>query len=66
MKASVNGTPRDLPGGITVGELLEMLGSARAGIAVAHNDRVVRRSNYDNDRVQEGDCIEIITAVAGG
>lgn len=66
MKATVNGTPRELPDEMTVGALLVMLGSARAGIAVALNERVVRRSDYDNDRVREGDRIEIITAVAGG
>jgi sulfur carrier protein len=66
VKATVNGTPRDLPGEITVGALLEMLGSARAGIAVARNEQVVRRSDYDSDCVCEGDRIEIITAVAGG
>lgn len=66
MKATVNGTSRDLPDEMTFGALLEMLGSGRSGIAVARNDRVVRRSDYDSDRVREGDRIEIITAVAGG
>ena len=66
MNATVNGTPRDLPDEMTVGALIEMLGSARAGIAVARNERVVRRCDYDSDLVLEGDRIEIITAVAGG
>ena len=66
MKATINGRPRDLPGEITVAALLEMLGSARTGVAVARNERVVRRGDYDSDRVREGDRIEIITAVAGG
>jgi sulfur carrier protein len=66
VKATVNGTPRDLPGEMTVGALLELLGSARAGTAVARNEQVVRRCDYDSDRVREGDRIEIITAVAGG
>ena len=66
MKATVNGTPRDLPGEMTIGALLEMLGSAPVGIAVARNEQVVPRGDYDRDRVREGDRIEIITAVAGG
>ena len=66
MKATVNGIPRDLPDEMTVGSLLEMLGSARVGIAVARNEQVVRRCDYDSDCVREGDRIEIITAVAGG
>lgn len=66
MKATVNGRSRDLPDELTVGALLEILGSPRAGIAVARNERIVRRSEYDTDRLREGDRIEIVTAVAGG
>lgn len=66
MKATVNGTPHDLPEETTVGALLELLGSPRTGVAVARNDCVVRRTEYDSDRLRDGDRIEIITAVAGG
>ncbi|HEY1655482.1 MAG TPA: sulfur carrier protein ThiS [Candidatus Tumulicola sp.] len=66
MKATVNGETRDLPDGATVGGLLEILGAARAGIAVARNDRVVASAEYDSDRIADGDRIEIIRAVAGG
>jgi sulfur carrier protein len=66
VKAIVNGESRDLPDGITVGTLLEFLGTARRGIAVARNDRVVRRGEYDSDAIADGDRIEIIKAVAGG
>ena len=37
MKATINGECRELPDGITVGTLLESLGTARTGIAVARN-----------------------------
>lgn len=66
MKATVNGTPRELPDAMTIGALLELLGTARTGVAVAHNERVVRRGEYDEHALREGDRIEIITAVAGG
>lgn len=66
MKAMVNGEPRDVPDGATVGTLLSMLGTARTGIAVARNERVIRNADYDSDRIGEGDRIEIIRAVAGG
>ncbi len=66
MKATINGELRDLPDGLTVGRLLETLGSPRDGIAVARNQRVVRRAEYDSDRIGEGDRVEIIKAVAGG
>jgi sulfur carrier protein len=66
VKATVNGELREMPDGATVGSLLEILGTARTGIAVARNDRVVRRGEYDSDRIADGDRIEIIKAVAGG
>lgn len=66
MKATINGRSADLPDELTIGSLLELLGSARRGIAVAHNERVVRRAEYDRQRVLNGDRIEIIEAVAGG
>jgi sulfur carrier protein len=66
VKATINGRLRDLPDQLTVGALLALLGSARDGIAVAQNDAVVRRSEYDRRTVCEGDRIEIIEAVAGG
>jgi thiamine biosynthesis protein ThiS len=66
VKATVNGRQRELPDELTVGMLLELLGTARIGVAVACNDRVVRRTEYETQRVQDGDRLEIIEAVAGG
>ncbi len=66
MKATVNGESCDLPSGTTVSSLLERLGVLRSGIAVAKNDRVVRRGEYDAIEIADGDTVEIIKAVAGG
>jgi sulfur carrier protein len=66
VKATINGHLRDLPDELSVSALLDLLGSPRAGIAVARNDRVVRRTENDSDRLRDGDRVEIITAVAGG
>ena len=66
MKATINGETRELPDGMTVSSLLDFLGAPRSGIAVARNECVVRRSEYDTHKLQDGDAIEIIKAVAGG
>ncbi len=66
MKITLNGDVRELPEGMTVGALLELLAAPRGGVAVARNDCVVRASAYDSDRIAEGDRLEIIRAVAGG
>lgn len=66
MKATINGKLHELPDELTVGAMLEFLGSPRSGVAVARNDRVVARAEYDAHRLREGDRVEIIEAVAGG
>lgn len=66
MKASINGEELELPDGVTVAQLLAHVHAPERGIAVAKNDCVVRRSAFEQERISEGDRIEIIRAVAGG
>lgn len=66
VKATINGEARDVPDGTTVAELLAELGAPRSGIAVACNDQVVRRAEYETRVIADGDAVEIIKAVAGG
>ena len=62
----VNGSPIDLHEDATVADLLAQLQAPDRGIAVAKNDRVVRRGDFTSERLSEGDRLEIIKAVAGG
>jgi sulfur carrier protein len=66
VRATINGCVRERPDDLSVAALLELLGSAPTGVAVACNDRVVRKMEYETQRVRDGDRIEIIEAVAGG
>ncbi|MDQ6932829.1 MAG: sulfur carrier protein ThiS [Candidatus Eremiobacteraeota bacterium] len=66
MKATINGEQREFEGQPTLLELLDQLGVAHSGIAVARNDRVLPRRTLNRERIGEGDRIEIIRAVAGG
>lgn len=66
MKAAINGQERELPDGTTVAQLLELLDAPRSGIAVARNEKVVRRAEYATSELHDGDSVEIIKAVAGG
>ncbi len=66
VKATINGEIHELPDGTTVAQLLEQLGAPRSGIAVARNARVVRRAEFETQRLADGDLVEIIKAVAGG
>ncbi len=66
MKATINGEQREFGGRPTFLELLEQLGVAHSGIAVARNDKVIPGSDLSSEVVADGDTIEIIRAVAGG
>jgi sulfur carrier protein len=66
VKATVNGETHELPDGMTVADLLARVGAPASGIAVARNSSVVRRDEYGNQMIADGDTIEIIKAVAGG
>jgi sulfur carrier protein len=66
VKASVNGEEHELPDGATIAQLLAQVNAPERGIAVAKNDRVVRRAAFEQEPINEGDRIEIIRAVAGG
>ena len=64
----VNGASRSVPPGLTVDALLRQLGRDPAvpGVAVAVADRVVRRADWTQRTVEDGDRVEIITAAQGG
>ena len=66
MRIVLNGEQQDCPDRCTVAELLEQLDIPTAGTAIARNDAVVRKAYYQETRLEPGDRIEIIRAVAGG
>jgi len=65
---TLNGSPHELAGEVTIDELLRRLGRDPAvpGVAVAVGDRVVRRSEWEQTRVRPGDRVEVVTAAQGG
>ncbi len=66
MKATINGEQREFKGEPTFLEVLDELGVVQGGIALARNNQVLRRGALGEERIKEGDRIEIIRAVAGG
>ena len=66
MQIVVNGASRDVPDGITIGELLDQLSIPRTGVAVAIAMRVVPRGDHDSTTLNPDDQVEIIQAVGGG
>ena len=62
----VNGTPRTVPGPISLSGLLEHLGLDPRAVVVERNRAIVRRPNLADTPVAEGDVIELVHFVGGG
>jgi len=67
MNITVNDEQRSVEKEITVFELLELLslGSTK-GVAVAVNDLVVSRTQWEELRLKDNDSVLLITAAQGG
>lgn len=67
MTVLVNGSARDLADAATVADVVTALGHGRSsGVAVAVNDDVVPRGQWDTTALHGGDRVEVLTAVQGG
>lgn len=66
MEIQVNGRWREFPDGTTVEGVLEALGTATQGVAVAVDGVVVRRGEWPEAVVRKGSSVDILTAVQGG
>jgi thiamine biosynthesis protein ThiS len=62
----VNGRPHEIAGGTTVAQLLALLKLPARGVAVERNLEVVPRPQHDQQRLEEGDRLEVVSLVGGG
>ena len=61
-----NGKPREVPDGSTIADLLDDVGWKPQWVVVERNGEPVERSDFGDVRLNEGDALEIVRAVAGG
>ncbi|CAM5380253.1 MULTISPECIES: sulfur carrier protein ThiS [Streptomyces] len=66
ISVSVNGEPREVPGGLTLDRLVAGLTTASSGVAAAVNETVVPRGQWPATPLGDGDRVEVLTAVQGG
>lgn len=66
MKIIVNGAERETEEGSSVAGVVAAVAGPPAGVAVALNDQVVPRADWNTTIVREADRIEVLTAVQGG
>ena len=62
----LNGEPYELPGGMTVADLLARLDIDPRRVAVEHNLIVLKREAFERIVVKDGDEVEIVNFVGGG
>ncbi len=66
MKLTVNGEPREAPAGATVAQVVATVTGQPSGVAAAVNGEVVPRRAWPGTALQDGDQVEVVTAVQGG
>ena len=66
MRIRLNGDPHDVPGPLTVTDLLTHLQIDARRVAVELNLVVLRRATYDTTMIGDGDEVEIVNFVGGG
>lgn len=66
MNIVLNGKPQQLPGPLTVAQLLESLNMPTRGVAVEVNLQIVPRSLHAEHQLREGDQLEVVSLVGGG
>jgi thiamine biosynthesis protein ThiS len=66
MTIKLNGDPHDVPGPLTVSELLSHLQIDPRRVAVELNLTVLKRHLFETTTIQEGDEVEIVNFVGGG
>ena len=68
IELNINGKTGSFTGVEQIVDLLKALGieATASGIAVAINDHVIPRSQWDTHKIVDGDQIELVHAVQGG
>ena len=66
MKVTINGQSEELDGAISVAALLARRKIEPIRVAVEINEDVVRRKDFGETTIHDGDQIEIVTFVGGG
>jgi sulfur carrier protein len=66
MRLTVNGEQRDVPAGLSVRGLVELLELTDGPVAVERNGEVVPRAEHVSTMLAEGDVLEVVHFVGGG
>ena len=66
MKLKLNGTETEIQDSLTVSGLLETLKIEPARVAVEVNMQIVKKCNFQDHVLKDGDSVEVVNFVGGG
>jgi thiamine biosynthesis protein ThiS len=66
MKLVINGNEMDIKEGLTVTGLLESLEVDPGRVAIEVNLKIIKRCDFGEQKLNEGDSVEIVNFVGGG
>ena len=66
VKILINGEEKDLPGSISVSDLLDRFELPSHRVAIELNKNVIRKVDWSETPVNDGDRIEVVHFVGGG
>ena len=66
ISVTINGERRQFEAPLNCAELISKLELAGKRVALERNGEIVPRSRYSDERLAEGDRLEIVVAVGGG
>ena len=66
MRLTINGKIKDNIQAKSLDGLLDELGIISGRVAVEVNTQVIKKADYENFRINDGDMIEIVSFVGGG
>jgi sulfur carrier protein len=66
MHIQFNDEPMQCAAGVTVAALLDQLQQLKPGVALALNQQILPREQWDLQQVREGDRILLFQVIAGG
>lgn len=62
----VNGDKHEAASQLSLADAVALLTSAPTGVAAALNGEVIRRADWPQTALQDGDEVEVVTATQGG
>lgn len=66
LQVTVNGELRSFEEPLSIRQLIETLGLNPETVAVERNREIVKRSRFDEQRLEDGDRVELVEFVGGG